>query len=193
FSRGTFVPYLWDVYLGENGVALSDVELIGQGGFDEAYVALKKGEIDAAWVYGAVLNEKFGALAEAKELSDMSKTPVRLGTGLIASNELLEGHREVFVQFLKALDEASIYAQAHPEETADIMYEEVKQPREATLKDLPKNPWKLGFTDKAYAGLQGQKDYMVANGMIEQDFELNDKLNLDLVREAFPERVIDLK
>ncbi|EFU40346.1 NMT1/THI5 like domain protein [Paenibacillus vortex V453] len=193
FSRGTFVPYLWDVYLGENGVALSDVELIGQGGFDEAYVALKKGEIDAAWVYGAVLNEKFGALAEAKELSDMSKTPVRLGTGLIASNELLEGHREVFVQFLKALDEASIYAQAHPEETADIMYEEVKQPREATLKDLPKNPWKLGFTDKAYAGLQGQKDYMVANGMIEQDFELNDKLNLDMVREAFPERVIDLK
>ncbi|GAE08898.1 ABC transporter, periplasmic substrate-binding protein [Paenibacillus sp. JCM 10914] len=193
FSRGTFVPYLWDVYLAENGVSLSDVELIGQGGFDEAYVALKKGEIDAAWVYGAVLNEKFGALAEAKELSDMSKTPVRLGTGLIAAKELLDSNKEGFVQFLKALDEASAYAQANPEETADIMYKEVKQPKEATLKDLPKNPWNLGFTDKAYAGLQGQKDYMVDNGIIEKDFELNDKLNLDLVREAFPDRVIDLK
>ncbi|WP_145038124.1 ABC transporter substrate-binding protein [Paenibacillus sp. Y412MC10] len=193
FSRGTFIPYLWDVYLADNGVALSDVELIGQGGFDEAYVALKKGEIDAAWVYGAVLNEKFGALAEARELSDMSKTPVRLGTGLIASNELINSNKEGFVALLKALDEASAYAQAHPEEAADLMYEEVKQPKEATLKDLPKNPWSIGFTDKAYAGLRGQKEYMVANGIIEKDFELNDKLNLDLVRTAFPDRVIDLK
>lgn len=193
FSRGTFIPYLWDVYLADNGVALSDVELIGQGGFDEAYVALKKGEIDAAWVYGAVLNEKFGALAEARELSDMSKTPVRLGTGLIASNELINSNKEGFVALLKALDEASAYAQAHPEETADLLYEEVKQPKEATLKDLPKNPWSIGFTDKAYAGLRGQKEYMVANGIIEKDFELNDKLNLDLVRTAFPDRVIDLK
>lgn len=193
FSRGTFIPYLWDVYLADNGVALSDVELIGQGGFDEAYVALKKGEIDAAWVYGAVLNEKFGALAEARELTDMSKTPVRLGTGLIASNELINSNREGFVALLKTLDDASAYAQAHPEETADLMYEEVKQPKEATLKDLPKNPWSIGFTDKAYAGLRGQKEYMVANGIIEKDFELNDKLNLDLVRTAFPDRVIDLK
>lgn len=140
-----------------------------------------------------MLNEKFGALAEARELSDMSKTPVRLGTGLIASNELINSNKEGFVALLKALDEASAYAQAHPEEAADLMYEEVKQPKEATLKDLPKNPWSIGFTDKAYAGLRGQKEYMVANGIIEKDFELNDKLNLDLVRTAFPDRVIDLK
>ena len=61
---------------------------------------LSKGDIDAAWVYGAVLNEKFGALTEAKELSDMSKTPVRLGTGLIASNELLNSNKKGFVALL---------------------------------------------------------------------------------------------
>jgi len=193
FSRGTFIPYLWDVYLAENGIAVSDVELVGQGGFDEAYVALKKGEIDAAWVYGAVLNEKFGALAEARELTDMSKTPVRIGTGLIAPTELLKKNRKGFVQFLKALDEASDYAQQHPEETAEIMYEEVKQPKEATLKDLPVNPWSIGFSDKAYEGLQGQKEYMVSSGIIEKDFDLNDKLDLEIVREAFPDRVIDIK
>lgn len=193
FSRGTFVPYLWDVYLGQNGVHFPDVTLVGQGGFDEAYVALKKGEIDAAWVYGSVLNQKFGALAEAHELTDMSKTPVRLGTGLIASNKLLEDNQAGFIEFLEALDEASTYAQAHPAETADIMYEEVKQPKEATLQDLPKNPWNIGFTEKAYEGLAGQKKYMVDNGIIEKDFDLTDKLNLDLVRKAFPDRVIELK
>lgn len=189
FSRGTFIPYLWDVYLAEHGVALSDVELIGQGAFDEAYVALQKGEIDAVWVYGAVLNEKFGALAEAHELTDMSQTPVRLGTGLIATNELLSNNKEGMVSFLKAIDEASAYAQAHPEETADILYNEVKQPKEATLKDLPNNPWNIGFTKKAYEGLAGQKEYMVKTRTIENDFNLDEKLNLDLVREAFPDRV----
>ena len=34
---------------------------------------------------------------------------------------------------------------------------------------------------------------MVDNGIIEKDFELNEKLNLDLVREAFPDRVLELK
>jgi len=189
FSRGTFIPYLWDVYLAENGIDLSEVELIGQGGFDEAYVALKKGEIDGAWVYGAVLNEKFGALEEAYELTDMSQTPVRLGTGLITSNELIGSNREGVIAFLKAVDEASRYAQDHPDETADILYKEVKQPREATLKDLPKNPWNIGFTQKAYEGMAGQKQYMVDNGIIEKDFNLDDKLNLELVRETFPDRV----
>ncbi|MUG47835.1 ABC transporter substrate-binding protein [Paenibacillus woosongensis] len=193
FSRGTFIPYLWDVYLQQHGVQLSDVTLVGQGGFDEAYVALKKGEIDAAWVYGAVLNEKFTALEEAYELTDMSQTSVRLGTGLIASNELIQNHGDSLVRFLRALDEASSYAQANPDEAADIMYAEVKQPREATLKDLPKNPWQLGFTQQAYEGLVGQKKYMVENGIIERDFDLNDKLNLELVRIAFPARVIALE
>lgn len=193
FSRGTFIPYLWDVYLQQHDVQLSDVTLVGQGGFDEAYVALKKGEIDAAWVYGAVLNEKFTALEETHELADMSQTPVRLGTGLIASNELIQEHGDSLVGFLKALDEASTYAQAHPDEAADIMYAEVKQPKEATLKDLPKNPWQIGFTQQAFEGLVGQKKYMVENGIIERDFDLNIKLNLELVRIAFPDRVIALE
>jgi len=193
FSRGTFIPYLWDVYLAENGVALKDVELIGQGGFDESYVALKKGEVDGVWIYGAVLNDKFAALEEAHELTDMSQTPVRLGTGLIAPNELIAKNEDKFVAFLKALDEASSYAQEHPDETADILYKEVKQPREATLRDLPNNPWSIGFTQKAYDGLAGQKKYMIDNKLIEKDFQLDEKLNLELVRKAFPDRVIELK
>jgi ABC-type nitrate/sulfonate/bicarbonate transport system substrate-binding protein len=193
FMRGTFLPYLWDVYLAENGLKLSDAELIGQGGVDEAFVALKKGEVDAVWVYSSFNHEKFQGLSNVHVLSDMSQTSVRLGTGLIATNQLITDHPDQLVDLLKAIDEAAAYAQEHPDETADLMYEAVKQPRESTLKDLPVNPWNLGFTDKAYAGLQGQKQYMVDTGIIEQDFELEAKLNLDLVRKAFPDRVIELK
>ena len=191
FSRGTFIPYLWDVYLGDHGVALKDVELIGQGGFDEAFVALKKGEIDGAWVYGAVLNGKFAGIQDAHVLTDMSQTKVRIGTGIIVPDSLVREHSHALTRFLQALDEASKYAQEHPDETADLLFKEVKRPKEATLKDLPNNRWEIGFSQKAYDSLAGQKKYMVDNKIIEKDFNLADKIDLDLVRKVFSDRVIE--
>jgi ABC-type nitrate/sulfonate/bicarbonate transport system substrate-binding protein len=102
FMRGTFLPYLWDVYLAENGLKLSDAELIGQGGVDEAFVALKKGEVDAVWVYSSFNHEKFQGLSNVHVLSDMSQTSVRLGTGLIATNQLIADHPDQLVDLLKA-------------------------------------------------------------------------------------------
>ncbi|MEO2204285.1 ABC transporter substrate-binding protein [Paenibacillus pabuli] len=189
FIRGTFIPYLWDEYLKDEGLALGDVKQIGQGAFDESYIALKQGELDATWVIGSALTDKFDTLKGVHQLTDMSQTPVRLGMGLVASNEFIEANPETIKGFLVALDEASTYAQAHPDEVADLMYKETKQPKKATLKDLPINPWVVGFTQEAYESLAGQKQYMVDNGIIEQDFDLKGKLNLELLKQALPDKV----
>ncbi|WP_248061211.1 ABC transporter substrate-binding protein [Paenibacillus silvae] len=189
FIRGTFIPYLWDEYLKAQGLTLGDVKQIGQGAFDESYIALKQGELDAAWVIGSALTDKFDKLEGVHQLTDMSQTPVRLGMGLVASNDFIEANPDTIKGFLVALDEASTYAQAHPDEVADLMYKETKQPKEATLKDLPINPWVVGFTQEAYESLAGQKQYMVDNGIIEQDFDLKGKLNLEPLKEALPEKV----
>lgn len=189
FIRGTFIPYLWDEYLKDQGLALGDVTQVGQGAFDESYIALKQGELDATWVIGSALTDKFDTLEGVHQLTDMSQTPVRLGMGLVASDEFIEANPETVKGFLLALDEAATYAQAHPEEVADLMYKETKQPKEATLKDLPINPWVVGFTQEAYDSLAGQKQYMVDNGIIEQDFDLKGKLNLELLKQALPDKV----
>ncbi|WP_255247881.1 ABC transporter substrate-binding protein [Paenibacillus sp. 7523-1] len=189
FIRGTFIPYLWDEYLKDQGLALGDVKQIGQGAFDESYIALKQGELDATWVIGSALTDKFDTLEGVHQLTDMSQTPVRLGMGLVASNEFIEANPETVKGFLVALDQASTYAQAHPDEVADLMYKETKQPKEATLKDLPINPWVVGFTQEAYDSLAGQKQYMVDNGIIEQDFDLKGKLHLELLKQALPDKV----
>ncbi|WP_425495277.1 ABC transporter substrate-binding protein [Paenibacillus tengchongensis] len=193
FSRGTFVPYLWDVYLKEQGVALSDVTLTGQGGFDEAYIALKQGDIDAAWFTGSALFDKLAALEGVHELSDMSKTSVRLGMGIVAGDEFIKANPDAVGGFLAAVDEAAAYVQEHPEEVADLMYEEVKQPKENTLKDLPINPWIVGFTQAAYDSLAGQKKYMVDTGIIEKDFDLASKLNLEPLQGVLPDKVTYVK
>jgi NitT/TauT family transport system substrate-binding protein len=165
------------------------VKQIGQGAFDESYIALKQGELDAAWVIGSALTDKFDKLEGVHQLTDMSQTPVRLGMGLVASNEFIKANPDTIKGFLVALDEASTYAQAHPDEVADLMYKETKQPKEATLKDLPINPWVVGFTREAYESLAGQKQYMVDNGIIEQDFDLKGKLNLEPLKQALPDKV----
>lgn len=189
FIRGTFIPYLWDEYLKEQGVALSDVTLTGQGGFDEAYIALKQGDIDAAWMVGSALHDKLAVLEGVHELSDMSKTSVRLGMGIVSGDEFIQANPDAVGEFLAAVDEASVYAQAHPEEVADLMFKEVKQPKENTLKDLPTNPWVVGFTPAAYDSLAGQKKYMVDAGIIENDFDLDSKLNLESLKQVLPDAV----
>lgn len=189
FLRGTFLPYLWDEYLKEQGIALSDVKLTGQGAFDEAFIALKQGDVDAAWFTGSALTDKLAALEGVHELTDMSKTPVRLGMGIVAADAYVQEHSEGMGAFLAAVDEASAYVQAHPEEVAELMFQEVKQPKEATLKDLPANPWKVGFTQAAYDSLAGQKKYMVDSGIITQDFDLGSKLRLEPLKQVLPDKV----
>ncbi|MCD1260020.1 ABC transporter substrate-binding protein [Paenibacillus athensensis] len=187
--RGTFLPYLWDEYLKANGLAAADSQQIGQGGFDEAYVALKKGEIDASWVVGSAMIAKFADVQGIHELTDMSKTTVRIGGAIIASNDLIQAHPQGVANFLSALDEASQFITAHPEETADILFKEVKQPKEATLRDLPTNNWQIGFKQESFDSLSGQKQYMVKDGIIKNDFDLKSKLSLDSLRKALPDRV----
>ncbi|GGF65982.1 hypothetical protein GCM10010912_08800 [Paenibacillus albidus] len=187
FMRGTFLPYLWDEYLKENKIALSTVTLTGQGAFDEAYIALKQGDVDAAWFSGSALTDKLLALDGVHELTDMSKTNVRLGMGIVTSDEFLKQNPDGVAAFLAAVDEAGTYAQEHPEEVADLMFKEVKQPKEATLKDLPNNPWHLGFSQAAYDSLANQKKYMVDTGIIAQEFDLDSKLNLAALKQALPE------
>lgn len=187
--RGTFLPYLWDEYLQANGLTVKDTEQIGQGGLDEAYIALQKGQIDATWVTGAALIAKFQTIEGAHELTDMSKTPVRIGGDVIAPNTLLEEHPQGVANFLRAVEEASQYIAANPDETADIMFAEVKQPKDATLRDLATVNWAIGFSQESFESLSSQKKYMVDNGIIAQDFELTAKLSLDSVKQAVPDRV----
>ncbi|CAM3190172.1 ABC transporter substrate-binding protein [Paenibacillus lupini] len=185
--RGTFLPYLWEVYLKDNGVAIDDTKQIGQGGFDESYVALKKGEIDASWVIGATLVDKFKAIEGVHELTDMSKTSVRIGGTLIAPNSLIKDHPQAIANFLKALDETSKFIAANPDETADILFKETKQPKEATIRDLATNNWTVGFTQQSFDSLTNQKNYMVGAGIIQKDFNLADKLSLDGIKQALPD------
>ncbi|THF75143.1 ABC transporter substrate-binding protein [Cohnella fermenti] len=187
--RGTFLPYLWDEYLKASGVSAADTEQIGQGGFDEAYIALKKGEIDATWVVGAALIEKFDGIEGAHELTDMSKTTVRIGGDVIATNDFIQKEPEGVANFLRALDEASKFVSANPDETADILFKETKQPKDATIRDLATNNWNIGFSQASFDSLSKQKAYMLSAGIIKDDFDLTAKLNLDSLKQAVPDRV----
>jgi len=189
FSRGTFIPYLWDEFLTEQGVDPAEVQFIGQGGFDESYIALKGGEIDGVWVIGSVLLDKFATLENAYEYTTMASTDVRIGGDIIISNALIKENREGVKNLLLAIDEASAFISNNPERVADIMYDNVKQPRENTIRDLQDNIWDIHYSEEAYTTITGLKDYMLGEGIIENDFDLASKFDLSLLQEALPDRV----
>lgn len=189
FSRGTFIPYLWDEFLTEQGVDPDSVQFIGQGGFDESYIALKGGEIDGVWAVGSVLLDKLAALDNAYEYTDMSATNVRIGGDLIVQSKLIQENREGVKNLLLAIDEASAFIASNPERVADIMYDKVKQPKEHTIRDLQDNTWNLHYSEESYEKISSLKSYMLAEGIIENDFDLASKFDLSLLQEALPDRV----
>jgi ABC-type nitrate/sulfonate/bicarbonate transport system substrate-binding protein len=133
--------------------------------------------------------EKFASIDGVHELTDMSKTNVRIGSGVIAPNSLLKENPKAVENFLSAIEETSQYIAENPEETADIMFKTRKQPNEITIKDLDFVNWKIEFSQKAYDSLTKQKEYMVNNGIIKEDFDLDSKLSLDAVKQVVPDRV----
>lgn len=187
--RGTFIPYLWDLYLEDNGLTSDDVNIIGQGGMDESLIALRGGEIDAVWVFGSANAEKFSSLEGVHVLTDMSKTRMRTGGALIVNGSLIANNAIGVQNLLLALDEASQFIKENPDRVADIMYERVKQPKEMTLADLEVSNWHLQFTEAAYHSLTDQKEYMVDEGIIEQDFDIEDKIDLSSLKAVLAERV----
>lgn len=187
--RGTFVSYLWDKYLQQNGLTTEDVEIIGQGGFDESYIALKSGEIDAVWVVGATMIDKFSSIEGVYNLTDMSQTEVRTGGEIVLPNTLINENPEGVKNLLRAIDESSEFIKGNPERVADIMFEKVKQPRDMTLADLGNVNWTVQFSEEAFEAMSKQKEYMVAEGIIANDFNIKDKLNLSALKDTFPDRV----
>lgn len=187
--RGTFVSYLWDKYLQQNGLTTEDVEIIGQGGFDESYIALKSGEIDAVWVVGATMIDKFSSIEGVYNLTDMSQTEVRTGGEIVLPNTLINENPEGIKNLLRAIDESSEFIKGNPERVADIMFEKVKQPRDMTLADLGNVNWTVQFSEEAFEAMSKQKEYMVAEGIIANDFNIKDKLNLSALKDTFPDRV----
>jgi ABC-type nitrate/sulfonate/bicarbonate transport system substrate-binding protein len=187
-NKGTVNEYVWSKYLEANSISKDKVTFVPYSTPDEAIVGMQKGDIEAVWQGGA-LTDKFLNIEGVHQLDDLVKSGVRTDSYLLADRNFAEENKEQIVNALKALNKGISYVDENLEETAELAYQQLKLPKDDVLKDLERNNYVLGFTDEDVEHLNQMKDWLLENGLIQDDFNLEQKLFLDPLKEAVPESV----
>ncbi|MDR4945420.1 ABC transporter substrate-binding protein [Neobacillus cucumis] len=187
-NKGTVNEYVWAQYLKAHDLSEKDVTYVPYSTPDEAIVGVKKGDIDAVWVSGALL-EKFKSISGVHQIDDLTGAGVTIDSYLLAKKSLVEENPKAVENALKALNEGVQYVQNHKEDTAKLAFEQLKLPEDGVLKDLDRNNYVLGFTKEDAAHLEEMKQWMEDKGILSKSFNLDDKLSLDPLKKALPESV----
>ncbi len=187
-NKGTVNEFVWAQYLKAHDLSEKDITYVPYSTPDEAIVGVKKRDIDAVWVSGALL-EKFKSIEGVHQIDDLTGAGITIDSYLLAKKALVKENPKAVENALKALNEGVQYVQNHKEETAKLAFEQLKLPEDGVLKDLDRNNYVLGFTKEDANHLEEMKSWMEEKGILSKSFSLDDKLSLEPLKKALPESV----
>lgn len=188
-QKGTVNEYVWARLLEKYGINKKELTLEPLQSNAESIAAYEKGDLDGAW-FGGPFAERAGKVKDSKKLLDLSAIDLRNRGYFVVQERLIKEKPEVVANLLKALDEATKELIAHPEEAAEIAFQELKLPKEAVTKEI-KNDWEydVRFSQDDFDYLKKVLDWSVENGLIKDNFELKDKIIIDPIKKALPDKV----
>ncbi|MED4403951.1 ABC transporter substrate-binding protein [Metabacillus fastidiosus] len=187
-AKGTVSEYHWAKYLEHLGIKEEEVHYVPFSTPDEAIIGVKKGDIDAVLANGAVI-EKYKAIDGVHKIDDLSSIDISLSAYLVANRKFAEENPKAVVNVLKAIKEGMAYVKENPDGTAEIAYKELKVKKEDTLRDLERSNYTLEFKQEDFDHLSTMKEWLLDKNLLKKDYDLQDKLVLEPLREAFPESV----
>src|SRR3954468_6979615 len=187
-NKGTVNEYVWSQYLKKNQIKETDIEFVPFSTPDEAIVGIQKGDIEAVWASGSLL-EKYKAIEGVHQLDDLLGAGVSIDSYLLADRSFVEQNPKAIENVLKALNEGIDYVKGNKEDTAKLAFEQLKIPEEDALKDIERQNYVLGFTKEDTAHLEEMKKWIEEKGLLKESFDLKDKLILDPLKDVLPESV----
>lgn len=188
-AKGTVNEYIWARLLEKYKIDEKDVTLQYLQSAPEILAAIERGDVDAAFFDGA--NKAKAAKVEGvKSIGDYSLIGFRQRGYFVLQEGLVKDKPEVVTRLFNALEEATQYIKENPEDTADIAFKELKLPREAILSEIKDNwDYDIRFTQEDYDHLKGVYEWSNENGLIKEKFDLKDKVVIEPLKKAFPDKV----
>lgn len=188
-AKGTVSEYQWAKYLEHYSISEDDIKYVPYSTPDEAIVGMKKGDIDVVIGTGALI-EKFKNIDGVHEIDRLSTVPdLSVSSYLIVDRKFAEANSEEIGKFLEGIEQGVEYVKGNPEGTADIGYKELKIAKEDIMLDLKRVNYTLGFTKEDYTHLSNMKEYLLERGILDEDFDLDEKLYLDPAKQVLKDKV----
>ncbi len=178
---GSSVHYFLYQLLTGAGLSMGDVQLVNLAGPDQG-PALEAGNVDAIvlWMPYRTQLEKAG---KVRVIADSAHVPGGLSLYMVR-NTFGRKNPELVEAFLRATKRTNDYMRRNPKEALKILARDSRFPADALAESLKGFDWTLEVTPKDRAAMADIKDFLLANHVIRDDFNIRDLFDGRYLREA---------
>jgi NitT/TauT family transport system substrate-binding protein len=186
--KGTVEEYWTARLLGVGKVSPDSVKILPIGSLQEGVAAVKSKQASGMWGGGQAAAE-LRKLEGVRPIADLSTVDAQTVTLFLSTNDYLENNKETVANYIRALDEIVAFIRSEPERTAEIVHKKTNVPAEQVLINLERSEIKLEFTQETIDTLDSINGWGREAGFIKQEYDVRDYVNVDALREVFPDRV----
>lgn len=188
-QKATQNEYVTDKYLRRFGLE-GKVTPVGFTSNPEIFAALDRGDIHAA-IFNSAFLEKALQIKGINVINTQADIP-HAGKGFaVVTGKFHQANPQVTAKVLAALDDATKFILANPQEAADIVFKTVKIPKEAFLKDvLEKNVLlDIHFHQDEVQQLKDIAAYSVKANLIRGGFNVDNHILVEPLKSVLPQKV----
>jgi len=186
-QKGTVNEYIWEQLYDQYDIDSSKVNPLYISSTAVGMALVKSGEANAIWAGGEIESQ-------VKELGGVSIGDYSLinfaPRGFITvKKDFIKENQEGLGRLLKALDEASVYINENPGDAAELIQANFGIPSENIEKALKSIEFDIRFSNEDLNQIDSVTKWSIKNKLVKYDFDIRDYINLDILREVYPERV----
>jgi NitT/TauT family transport system substrate-binding protein len=187
-SKGTVNEYIWALLLDKFGLTAKNVEQLYFSSNAELITAYQAGHVDSIWA-GSTIWSAVNEVPNNRSLGDYSLIDFKMRGYLMFDADFIAKNPAAIDQVLRALDEATEYIKANHQQTARLIYEELRIPEAGALDDIEKFQFDLRLYDEDLNHLTNVANWSIDNGLIRNRYNIRNFVDVEPLRRIFPERL----
>ncbi|MDR1377744.1 MAG: ABC transporter substrate-binding protein [Synergistaceae bacterium] len=186
--KGTVEEYWTARLLQTVGVDPVSIKQLPIGSPQEGVAALKSKQATGMWG-GGQASVALAEIPSVRGIADLATIDSQTVTVLLSTQKFLTENKDIVVNYVKALEEIVRFINAEPEKTAEIVQKQINIPAEQVLMNLQRNEISVNFTQTTLDTLDAINQWGRGAGFIKNVFDVRDYVNVEALKEAFPESV----
>ncbi len=187
YGQGTMDEYILAKELAYYGLTEDDFELVPFSSSAEIITAYASGSIDAA-KFGKAFASQLEPIENRTTLNTTSDIGETAQAYIFADDTFLKDNKEVFDEFLLAIQEGIDYISNNLEEASEIIADEMTIDAVDTQNNWGSYNWGVELTQEDFDHLQSIVDWASEHDMIEY-VDINEYTDATSVTDVFPDKV----
>lgn len=185
----TIFEFFLDRFLELRGMDIHDVTLVHLN-YSESQDAIKNGSVDAVVTFPPYYNSIKNSLG-ANAIDWSAQDDQQIYGVLVSKDQWIARNPVLLVRLLKAIDQADIYIDRHPDEAHSIVQNRLKLDPESAKGIWQRNSFALSLDQQLIFAIEDESRWMLENKLVNANEipDLLDYINTDILEKVKPDAV----